>query len=505
MFSTVRIKRLAAILVLAMMLAIHGVAEDAVQIDPEEYDALLLEDGDITVGEADIATELDLALDLPVEGDVALPEFSLEDMSEGALEDNSIPKALTLGIKETYTLSVDKATFKSSKPAVASVSKKGVITARKRGTAKITIMSGKKKVGTCKVTVQKAPSKVALKPKTLALEIGQTAKLTAKLPSKTASNKLTWVSTDEGVATVDAYGNVTAVGAGRAKIVVRTYNKKKAVCTVTVKSPPKGWILTQHPDDSGVQGMCYSLVNRADGTLILVDGGNPGNADRVRRIIDENGGRVAAWFLTHYHDDHIGAFNALYGKYRDRIGTIYVNPLDWDTFEPIARDWDTPEAFRSFLDQTAGADNVVTLYRNDELDIDGIHIRVFNAFDDHVRELSGDWANDSSLVMKFSFSEDSLLIMGDLSRGGVSLGQYLLDAYGAEALHADYIQAGHHGNWGQPIGFYAALKPRVIFQDAPEWLMTGEQYDAKDLRAWCDANGVEAYDYRTAPNRFLLK
>ena len=271
------------------------------------------------------------------------------------------------------------------------------------------------------------------------------------------------------------------------------------------KREPATWELTQYSDASGSNSMCYSLVNQSDGTLILIDGGWSANADTVRRIIDENGGRVKAWFLTHYHGDHIGAFNEVYAEYRDRIERIYVNPLDWETFEPIARDWDTPEAFRSFLDQTADADNVVTLVRDDELDIDGIHIRVFNAFDDHVRELSTDWPNDSSLVMKFSFSEDSLLIMGDLARGGIPLGQYLLDTYGAETLRADYVQAGHHGNWGQPIEFYAALKPRVIFQDAPEALMTGEQYDAKDLRAWCEANGIEAYDYRTAPNRFTLK
>lgn len=270
------------------------------------------------------------------------------------------------------------------------------------------------------------------------------------------------------------------------------------------ESTPDLWELTQHPDDSGNVGLFYSLHNQNTGTLILIDGGNPQNADRVRQVIEDNGGKVDHWFLTHYHGDHISAFNALYPEYKDRIGTVYINPLDWETFEPIANYWDTPEAFSQFLEQTADADNVTTLYTGDELDIEGIHIKVLSAFDEHVRELSTDWPNDSSLVMKFNFTEDTLLILGDLARGAIPLGEYLVDTYGDE-LHADYVQAGHHGNWGQPISFYEAIMPKVLFQDCPEWVMVGEDYDAKDLKAWCDENGIETHDYRDAPTSFILK
>lgn len=95
--------------------------------------------------------------------------------------------------------------------------------------------------------------------------------------------------------------------------------------------------------------------------------------------------------------------------------------------------------------------------------------------------------------------------MGDLSRAAVPLGQYIIDTYGVDEVRADYIQAGHHGNWGQPISFYAQLMPKVIFQDGPEWLMTGESYDAKDLAAWCAENGIRTYDYRTAPNAVTIR
>ena len=71
------------------------------------------------------------------------------------------PPRLSLKVKKTYKLkisrtpltTVEKITYKSSNSKIASVNSKGVITARKKGKATITILSGKKKA-TVKVTVK---------------------------------------------------------------------------------------------------------------------------------------------------------------------------------------------------------------------------------------------------------------------------------------------------------------------------------------------------------------
>ncbi len=73
-----------------------------------------------------------------------------------------VKKTLTLKVKERVALepvitpitTQDKLKYTSSDKKVATVSKKGVITAKKAGKAKITVQSGKKKV-TCTVTVKK--------------------------------------------------------------------------------------------------------------------------------------------------------------------------------------------------------------------------------------------------------------------------------------------------------------------------------------------------------------
>ena len=123
--------------------------------------------------------------------------------------------------------------WSSSKSSVVKVSSKGKLTAKKTGSAKITVVTHNGLKATVKVKVVKKPSGVSLSDKTLTLEAGKTARLTAKLPSGTAS-ALAWKSSDEAVAKVDDQGVVSAVGPGTASIQVKTFNKKTDKCKVTV-------------------------------------------------------------------------------------------------------------------------------------------------------------------------------------------------------------------------------------------------------------------------------
>ncbi len=256
------------------------------------------------------------------------------------------------------------------------------------------------------------------------------------------------------------------------------------------------WELTQHTCDSGNQAMFYTLTNPGTGALILVDGGASENAEHVGRIIEENGGHVDVWFLTHYHEDHCGAFDVLWEKYRDRIDAVYVTPLTWEEFEPTAQDWDTPETFRTFLQITENESKVKRLHRGDLLDVCGLQVTVFNAWDEWVAAY-GDIANNCSLAFKISTGQKSVLFLGDMYNH--TLGRDILGIFGEDAVKADYVQAAHHGNNTQSHEFYLAASPQAMFLDGPEWLMTGENYDAKDLLEWCEEQGIETYDYRQAP------
>ena len=88
----------------------------------------------------------------------------------------------------------------------------------------------------CKVTVKKAPSQVKIK-KELTINKNSMVKLTATIPINTASNKITFTSSNKKVCTVTESGLVKGVARGSANITVKTYNGKTATCKVKVLDP----------------------------------------------------------------------------------------------------------------------------------------------------------------------------------------------------------------------------------------------------------------------------
>ncbi len=272
-----------------------------------------------------------------------------------------------------------------------------------------------------------------------------------------------------------------------------------SVCLAEDAAGTDGWILTQYYGGGSV-GMFYSIVNSSEGIVILIDSGYPDNTELVRSVIEANGGKVDYWFATHYHADHIGALNALYPEYKDKIGTIYITPLTWEEYEPNINPWDVPETFQLFIEQTSGAKNIVPLHRGDELEIGSLKFAVFNAWDDEVT--CSEIANNCSLMFKVQSANTSVLFFGDVS----FLSSYILEKYGAEALHADYVQAGHHG-WQVPMEVYEAIKPKEMFIDAMDELINSPEYIDRHgvLVRWCQEHGIPYHTLNSTPYSIKLE
>ena len=130
-------------------------------------------------------------------------------------------------------------TWTSSNQSVATVAN-GLLTAVGEGTATIIAFSGSKSA-TCLVTVKAKPIEVwsiELNKKTLALYVGSWEVLTAKVkPDKASCITVTWISSDDKTAAVDANGKVTAIKDGTA-IVTAKAGDKSVTCNVTVKEDP---------------------------------------------------------------------------------------------------------------------------------------------------------------------------------------------------------------------------------------------------------------------------
>ena len=266
--------------------------------------------------------------------------------------------------------------------------------------------------------------------------------------------------------------------------------------------PEPSWILTEYNMASGDQGMFYTMVNRKDGTLIVIDGGDIANEAQVRKAIKDNGGVVDAWILTHYHQDHCSVFNAVYQNPQGiKIKDIYATPLDTSIFHSVAQEWDDVEVYDKFHEITVDDKRVHYILRDDKLAFDNLEITFLNACDDVVYDNKEDIPNNASLVLKLKTEYRSAIICADCHSKG--MGEYLVNTYGDE-LDCDVLQLAHHGNNSIPqeTGFYEKTTPEVAIFDCPDWVLNGEQYTAKDLKQYLEENGIRTVSYATAPNVF---
>ena len=181
-----------------------------------------------------------------------VPQFTSLNASQSPSSVKLNCSTLTLGVGEEYTLvktvspsgANQTCTWSSSSPTIINVDNSGKITAKKTGTASITVKTSNGKTAQCKVTVKPAPTSVKVNPASVTLGVGESYTISESTDRGTYANaaNLKWTSTIPSVATVTK-GNsnkatITAKTAGTAYVKITLYNGKTAQCKVTVKSAP---------------------------------------------------------------------------------------------------------------------------------------------------------------------------------------------------------------------------------------------------------------------------
>ena len=156
---------------------------------------------------------------------------------------------LVLGVGEKFNLNSYlpsgcasyNTSYSTNNALVADVVKdNGLVTAKAVGTAKITVKTYNGKTAVCVIKVKKAPKSISLNKKQITLGIGERFDLNSSLPSGCGAYSIVYSTNNAKTADVKrAGGLVTAKAVGTAKITVKTYNGKTAVCTFTVKPQAK--------------------------------------------------------------------------------------------------------------------------------------------------------------------------------------------------------------------------------------------------------------------------
>jgi len=210
---------------------------------------------------------------------IAAEEITL-DKAEGELEEGQ-----TLQLTATITpedATIKECNWSSSDETIATVNANGLVTAKKAGTATITVTTkdGSELSKKCEITV--TPAKIAVTGITLdkistQVQEGKLVQLVATVTPDNATVKdCEWTSSDETVATVDENGLVTAKQAGTAVITVTSKDNPEisAECTITitsVKAPEDGPAIKGEDGKEGWEVIQDYVEKTEEGSVVVVD------------------------------------------------------------------------------------------------------------------------------------------------------------------------------------------------------------------------------------------
>ena len=177
-------------------------------------------------------------------------------------------KTTTLKVKGTKK----KVKWSSSKKSVATVSSKGKVKAKKKGTATITAKVGNKKYK-CKVTVKKKTipiERIVLSATALEGYVGSTGRLGATIyPSNTTEDKtVTWSSSNPSVASVNQNGEIIANAVGVAFIKAQV-GDKIATCSIRILPSYSVSIKSALNVDASYDKISISITNNGASNIYL--------------------------------------------------------------------------------------------------------------------------------------------------------------------------------------------------------------------------------------------
>jgi len=154
---------------------------------------------------------------------------------------------INLKIGDTYKLSYSiepsNATtnikWETSNSEVATVDNNGLVTAKKDGTATITVKTSNKLYDTCSIKIDSleniAVTDISLNKTNVNIKTKRLVSLVATITPSNATNKsVTWESSNPSVAKVDNNGKVTGLEIGEATIIAKTNNGKTATARIKV-------------------------------------------------------------------------------------------------------------------------------------------------------------------------------------------------------------------------------------------------------------------------------
>ena len=237
---------------------------------------------------------------------------------------------------------------------------------------------------------------------------------------------------------------------------------------------------TNKKENGNVNSNSY-IIRTKNNKVIVVDGGRPQDAKFLYDYILKYGnGKVDYWYITHAHEDHVGALLEILNKdYNVQIENLcyYFNSLDW--YEKYdTRGFPFEKAMIESL-KNPKINNLIECYKGEKIQMDNIECEILRIANPEI--IYSDNGNDSSMVFKFTATdvEKSMIFLGDAY---TYASKELLEE--PQKLESYAVQMSHHGQNGVTKEVYDAINPKICFFNAPEWLYNNDNGNGYNSGNW---------------------
>ncbi len=212
-------------------------------------------------------------------------------------------------------------------------------------------------------------------------------------------------------------------------------------------------------------GMSY-ILRLSDGRFLIFDGGSNDN-DEAKKLYDllcsqSEGTKpvIAAWFLTHAHEDHYGAMLKFLEQYRTQVKVeriVYNLPTPALNANMSASAPMIDSAFAKLSGTEIIYARTGQLYCIADAEVE-VLLTPEDFYPSNIR-----YDNDTSVVYRVRCKGQSFMVLGDSTYDSANI---LLRRYGA-ALKSDIMQVAHHGYDGVDA-LYRAIDPTVVLWPCPD-------------------------------------
>lgn len=242
------------------------------------------------------------------------------------------------------------------------------------------------------------------------------------------------------------------------------------------------------------------------GKVIVFDGGPYQENRYLRGFLAALGNEVEAWFISHPHDDHMGALTRIL---QDPQG-IKIKKIYHSRFSPELLSLEQPygQYAQEFYDLLDNCDAEVIDLREPGLTdhIDGFNFKILGVTNEEFHENP---FNNSSTIIRVWDDNKSIVFLGD---AGEECGDKVFNGPYRDDLDCDYLQLAHHGQHGCTEEFYKAVKFGSAIWCTALWIYNNDQgggyntgtLGSFDTRRWMDEIGIKEHHNNCLDGLFRL-